>query len=164
MKLHQIQEPQINLQPNQLQIWKRTEPLSDGYAYHDIGLTDRVLDWKVNPDPKFVFRRDITTKSSVEITTINSPSVFSISENVPESQIDFRSYACNIVQKTWVCSRSTTPFCVFFSGSVPASTKMHVKTINFSPVLSQASDKRLFNIKCRGKILVNSTRSALDIA
>lgn len=135
-----------------LPLWERAGPERDGLAYYDIDFAQRTS--KLDFEKHSATRRDV----DVSTTTEGVPSDVKIEQS--ESVIDFSNFGCNVIARHWVCSRTSAPFCVFFSVPVPAASRIYVRTVQKLPKLGSA-ESRLLTLKCNGKLRVNFTKPAL---
>ena len=140
-----------------LPLWERSGPERDGLAYYDTEFAQRVskLDFTKHSE----IRRDVDSSTTTEDTPPDAKNEQSATDSHAESVIDFTNFGCNVIARHWVCSRTSAPFCVFFSVPVPAALRIYVSTVQKLPKL-RSSESRLLALKCNQKLRVNFTKPA----
>ena len=129
-------------EPSDFRVWERTAPTEDGLPYYD---RDALLS---HHSARSERRRDISAAANGTAPSTTQAPDFA-------TEIDFRSFACNVLNHHWVCSKQSSPFCVYFNRTVPAVTKLKVKPASPKLPITLPSEQKIMELKCGRKIQVD---------
>lgn len=150
-------------------IWERDGPEVDGLPYYDKSAIDVLMspvgknpsESKIQNDQDIVHRSTRNASTTTTTTTTVKPTLATLA-TVPDAkpvEVEFRDFACNILEKFWVCSKTDSPFCIFFNNRVPASTMIEGVPILTPLQPTLPSGVRLMRHRCEGRIQLFYLRS-----